>query len=87
LDLGEFKAEYEGDVFIYRSKNYILYQCGDELKGSCRQVVRDKLDLRVGKVVEYDQRRELLGYDKSGHPRYITHVENVVAKKVNWELI
>lgn len=87
MNLGEFKAEYEGDVFIYRSKNYILYQCGEELKGSCRQVVRDKVDLRVGKVVEYDQRREFLGYDKKGHPKYITHVENVTTKKVNWELV
>ena len=86
-NLGEFKAEYEGDVYVYRSKNYILYQCGDELKGSCRQQVRDKIDLRIGKVAEYDQRRELLGYDNQGKAKYITHVENVNYKIVEQETI
>lgn len=86
-ELGEFKAEYEGDVYVYRSKNYILYQCGEELKGSCRQQVRDQIDLRIGKVAEYDQRRELLGYDSNGNARYITHVENVIYKTVEQENI
>lgn len=86
-NLGEFKAEYDGDVYVYRSKNYILYQCGEELKGSCRQQVRDRIDLRQGLVVEYDQRRELLGYDKQGTARYTTHLENIKTKFVKQELI
>ena len=76
-NLGEFKAEYEGDVYIFRSKNYILYQCGEDMTGSCRQIVRDQIDLRQGKVVEYDQHRELLGYDKNNNPRYSVNLQNI----------
>jgi hypothetical protein len=55
--LDDFKLEYQGNVQFYRSKNYLLYQFGDKMTGSCRTAVRDKIDLRIGKVVEYKQQR------------------------------
>lgn len=50
----EFKLEYSGDVYIYRGKNYLAMQYGDEIKGSLPLELRDRVDLRRGKVVEYD---------------------------------
>lgn len=54
--LGQFKLEYAGDTYIYTDKNYILYQFGNTLKGSCLNEVRDRIDLSKGKVVHYDLR-------------------------------
>ena len=51
--LGEFKLEFAGDTFVYRGDNYIVYQTGDELKGSCFTEVRKYIDLRKGQTVSY----------------------------------
>ena len=56
-ELFDFKLEYSGDVYVYQSNNYILYQCGDNKTGSCRCDVRDDIDLRVGKVFNYTIQR------------------------------
>lgn len=53
-ELGQFKIEYEGDIYTFTGKNYWIMQCGDETKGSCLWYARKSVDLRVGKVVEYD---------------------------------
>ena len=60
INLGEFKEEYSGDVYFYRSKNYQLMQCGEEMRGSCRNEVRGDIDLRKGIVVTYTQYPEYL---------------------------
>ena len=59
-DLGNFKLEYSGDVFVYQAKNYWLMQCGNELKGSCLRSVRKNIDLSKGQVVNYDRKRILI---------------------------
>lgn len=69
-ELFDFKQEYSGDVYVYRSNNYILYQCGDSMTGSCRCEVRENIDLRVGKVVNYKVVKEYLGTDANGKKRY-----------------
>lgn len=56
--LDEFKEEYHGDVYFYLGNNYNLYQFGDEMRGSCKTSVRNRIDLRKGKVVEYKTKRE-----------------------------
>ena len=52
--LGDFKLEFSGDTYVYRDKNYILYQTGDKMFGGCLIEVRDQVDLRKGQVVHYD---------------------------------
>lgn len=51
--MGEFKIEYQGDVYTYRDKNYSIIQYGDEIKGNLPLELRKYVDLRVGKVVHY----------------------------------
>jgi hypothetical protein len=53
-NLGDFKLEFSGDTFVYSDKNYIVYQTGDEKKGSCFTAVREHIDLTKGQVVHYD---------------------------------
>lgn len=50
---GEFKIEYQGPVYSYRDINYTIFQYGDEIKGNLPIELRDKVDLRSGKVVHY----------------------------------
>ena len=52
-ELGEFKLEYQGDIYTYRDKNYIIFQYGDEIKGNMPLNLRDRVDLRKGKVIHY----------------------------------
>lgn len=55
-ELGAFKEEYAGDVYIVRTKNYRLYQLGDTQKGNCLKTVRKDIDLRKGELVIYDKK-------------------------------
>ena len=64
--LGDFKEEFSGTTYIYRDKNYILYQNND-LKGSCLTSVRPEIDLSKGKVVHYDR-------IKDGHAYIATNI-------------
>lgn len=59
-ELGQFKLEHSGDVYIYVDKNYFIIQAGQELKGNCMCMVRDKFDLPNGKVVHYNKVRKLI---------------------------
>ena len=52
--LGEFKLEYSGTTYVYRDKNYVLYQFGKEKKGSCFTEIKEKADLSKGEVLHYD---------------------------------
>lgn len=53
-ELGDYKCEYIGIVYTYTDKNYIVMQYGDAMKGNLRRAVRDRVDLRKGRVVHYD---------------------------------
>ena len=59
-ELGQFKLEHSGDVYIYVDKNYFIIQAGQELKGNCMCMVRDKFDLPNGKVVHYNKVRKVI---------------------------
>lgn len=64
--LGEFKKEYEGDVYIYTNRKktpYILYQFGKDLKGSCMTSVRNEIDLSKGQIVYYKKSKTKYGYE------------------------
>lgn len=76
-ELGDFKLEYQGTVYVYSDINYILYQMGDDMKGTCRNVVRDRIDLREGKVVHYSIKR-IPVYLKSGKVTYTEEVTNII---------
>lgn len=83
-NLNDFKLEYSGDVWVYRSNNYILYQCGKDSKvGSCRNEVRDRIDLSVGQVVDYKTNRICIGEDEKGHKRFRYELTDIVERKVN----
>lgn len=78
--LGDFKLEYNGDTYIYADKNYILYQFGDEMKGSCLTAVRPDIDLRKGKVVHYNiEQNSELHYRKA-----INIVKETINEKEIW---
>lgn len=59
-ELGKFKLEHSGDVYIYADKNYFIIQAGQELKGDCMCMVRDKFDLPNGKVVHYNKKKKII---------------------------
>ena len=59
-ELGQFKLEHSGDVYIYVDKNYCIIQAGQELKGNCMCMVRDKFDLPNGKVVHYNKVKKVI---------------------------
>ena len=54
-EIGSFKIEYEGTVYTYKGANYTIIQMGDEIKGNLPLELRSMVDLRVGKVVEYEK--------------------------------
>lgn len=54
-ELGKFKCEYDGTVYTYAGKNYQIIQYGDTIKGNLPTELRRFVDLRIGKVVEYDR--------------------------------
>lgn len=83
MNLFDFKLEYSGDVYIYQSNNYILYQFGDEQTGSCRCEVRNDIDLRIGKVVDYKIEKTNIGIDKNGHNRYCYKIVNKTERQVS----
>ena len=65
-ELGDFKEEYKGTVYIYTNRKkspYILYQFGNELKGSCMTSVRKDIDLSKGNIVYYKKSRTKYGYE------------------------
>lgn len=58
-ELGGFKLEYVGPVWVYHDKNYQCYQLETkEIKGNVLNSVRDKLDLPNGVVVHYDRMKK-----------------------------
>lgn len=59
-ELGEFKLEHYGDVYIYVDKNYFIIQAGQELTGNCMCMVRDRFDLPNGKVVHYNKVKKVI---------------------------
>ena len=75
--LGEFKLEFAGDTFVYRGDNYIVYQTGDELKGSCFTEVRKYIDLSKGQTVKYkiEQKKNELGQVLYRKPVNIERIE------------
>lgn len=75
--LGEFKLEYCGTVYVYRDKNYWLMQCEDEMKGNCLTEVRNMIDLRQGKVVSYTRNRILIGQDDTQKNCYIYKASDI----------
>lgn len=84
-ELGEFKKEFEGNVFFYQDKNYNLYQFGDQLVGRAWQEVRSDIDLSEGQVVHYD-----ISYDKiplkEGYYAE-EHLENIQKEKLKiWRI-
>lgn len=83
-NLYDFKLEYSGDVWVYRSNNYILYQCGKDSKvGSCRNEVRDRIDLSVGQIVNYKTNRIYIGEDEKGQKRFRCELTDIIERKVN----
>lgn len=60
MQLGEFKEEYKGDIYVYIDKNYFIIQTGDKFTGNCLLAAREKLNLSKGIVVHYDRQLEQL---------------------------
>ena len=55
--LGEFKLEYEGDIYIYTGENYwIMQQANDgKITGNLLHTARKHVNLMEGMVVKYDR--------------------------------
>lgn len=54
-DIGTFKIEHQGRIYVYRDKNYTIFQYGNEIKGTLPQELRQYVDLREGRVVHYNR--------------------------------
>ncbi|MBR4123245.1 MAG: hypothetical protein IKT93_02360 [Clostridia bacterium] len=67
-ELGDFKIEYQGDIYVYEGDNYWIMQCGDKITGNVLWQVRDQIDLRIGKAVKYNR-------VKRGHSYVAENVE------------
>lgn len=81
-ELGKFKEEYKGDVYIYHDKNYFIIQCGykndkPNLTGSCFTSIRENMDLEKGIVVHYNSKRIIID---DVHSVYVP--ENITTEKV-----
>lgn len=81
-ELGKFKEEYKGDVYIYHDKNYFIIQCGykndkPNLTGTCFTSIRENMDLEKGIVVHYNSKRIIID---DVHSVYVP--ENITTEKV-----
>ena len=73
--IGEFKMK-RGDVYVYRCAKYEIFQIyysdgTNEIKGKLPLVLRDKIDLKNGKVVKYKTIAD-------GHKRTYIDVQEVI---------
>ena len=82
-EFGEFGLEYHGPAYVCKGDNYIVYKFGDDVKGSCRKLVRDKFDFENGIIVHYNQNRYLIGTDQYGRKKFRTEINNICTERVN----
>lgn len=82
-NVGEFKLEHNGDIYIHRGDNYWLMQYGDEMVGSSKITTRKYCNLKEGIVVKYKVNRILIGEDNKGKKYYREEVNNLCTEKVN----
>ena len=56
-ELGDFKLEYSGDIYIYTGENYWIYQQATDKKitGNLLHTARKQVDLMNGLTVKYDR--------------------------------
>lgn len=78
--LGEWKLEYQGDVYEYQGENYIIFQTGSKYTGTLIEQGRTYLDLPNGVVIE----AERVGVGPDNNKTY--HLENIKTKKVEVEI-
>ena len=83
VQIGDFKLEHHGDIYIYRDSNYWIMQYGNEKVGSCKLYVRDKMDLSKGIVCHYDLTRTYICTDYTGKKHYREEISNICTEKVN----
>lgn len=62
-EMGGFKLEYQGTIYTYRDDNYTIIQMGDnveieteDMKGNLPLVLRDKVNLKEGKIVKFNRK-------------------------------
>ena len=71
--LGEFKLEYEGDMYIFLGTNYWIIQAGDDITGSCLYQARKYINLSEGKSVRYKRLKLTNSYTATN----IEHLEDL----------
>lgn len=54
-ELGDFKLEYNGDIYTFTGANYWIMQTGDKIVGNALYQVRHLIDLPKGKSVTYSR--------------------------------
>ena len=82
-EIGEFKLEYSGDIYIYQDSNYWLMEFGEEKVGSCKIIARKNISLKDGIVAHYKAKRIYICTDNFGKKHYRTEVEEICTEKVN----
>ena len=82
-EIGDFKLEYHGDIYIYQDNNYWLMEYGNELVGSCKKYVRDNIKLSEGQVVHYKINREYICTDLNNQKHYREEIKDICIEKVN----
>lgn len=82
-EVGEFKLEYQGDIYIYQDTNYWLMEYGNEQVGSCKKFVRKHIKLSEGIVAHYTQNRIYIGTDSKDRKHFRLEIKNICTEKVN----
>lgn len=82
-EFGEFGLEHHGPAYICKGDNYIIYKFGDDVKGSCRKLVRDQFDFENGIIVHYKTNRYCIGEDQYGRKKFRTEISEICTEKVN----
>lgn len=83
-ELGKFKIEYSGPVYLAKSDNYFLMQYEDTMKGNVPISVRDHIDLRTGKIITYDI--EPKHVDGIGYLRLINNLQELQVGVEKYEI-
>lgn len=86
-EIGMFKLEGSGDMYVYKDKNYWLLEYTNskgsvEHVGSCKLEVRKYISLANGDIVHYDNVREYIGKDSRGNDHFTVKVENIIKENL-----
>lgn len=91
-ELGEFKLEYQGDIYTYSSNNFEVYQAYNngeliETKGSIRMSARKYVNLANGETISYELHKDNLEGIKVEELSNIKTLKLDIRENKSWEIL